>query len=102
MQIIKVLHGRVVAMHWRYKLVELTLKRHSTFALGPFPALQTLLDHATVVLTVIEPPAASAPCELCYCLVRVTGVCTYLLLPLINRCCLTCLGWVTVPPFSVP
>ena len=80
MQIIKVLRGRVVAMHWRYKLVDLTLKHHSPFALGPLAALQTLLDHATVVLTAIEPPPALAPCELCYCLMRVTGVCTYLLL----------------------
>ena len=78
--IIKVLRGRIVAMHWHYISVELTLNRHSSFALGPLAALQTLLDHDTVVLTAIGPPAASAPRELCYSIVRVIRVCTYLLL----------------------
>ena len=80
MQFIKVLRGRVVAMHWCYIFVDLTLIRHSSFALGLLAALQTLLDHATVVLTAIGPPVASAPRELCYCIVRVIGVFIFLLL----------------------
>ena len=74
MQFIKVLRGRVVAMHWRYIFVDSTLIRHSSFSLGPLAALQTLLDHATVVLTAIGPPTASAPHELYYCIERVIGV----------------------------
>ena len=55
-----------------------------------------------MVLTAIEPSIASAPRELCYCLVRVIGVCTCLLLAsdksqLFNLCRLG-----TVLPFSVP
>ena len=80
MQFIKVLRGRVVAMHWRYISVDLTLNHHSSFSLGPLATLQTLLDHDTVVLTAIDPPSASAPRELCYCVVRVIGVFILLLL----------------------
>ena len=43
-EIFEGLHGHVTAMHWRYKFVDLTLIRHSSFALGPLAALQTLLD----------------------------------------------------------
>ena len=80
MQFIKVLRGHVVAMHWRYIIVDSTLIRHSSFALGPLAALQTLLDHATVLLTTIGPPVASAPNELCYYIVKVIGVFIYLML----------------------
>ena len=79
-EIFEGLRGHVTAMHWRYKFVYLTLIRHSSFALGPLDALQTLPDPATVVLTAIGPPATSAPRELCYCFVRVIGVLIYLLL----------------------
>ena len=93
-------------MHWRFITLTNPKLRHSPFVLRPLAAaLRTLLDQVTVVIFAIEPPVASAPCELCelcYCLVRVTGECTYLLLASENRCCLTCLGWVTVLPFSVP
>ena len=73
-EIFEGLCGHVTAMHWHYKFFDLTLIRHSSFALGPLAALQTLPDPATVVLTTIGPPAASAPCELCYCIERVIGV----------------------------
>ena len=80
MQYIKLQRGHSGAMHQHYIFVDSTLIRHSSFALGPLAALQTLLDHATVVLTAIGPPVASAPRELCYCIVRVIRVFIYLLL----------------------
>jgi len=70
-QLFKRLRGRLVAMHWRYKLVDLTLKCYSPFSLGPLAALQTFQDHAGIVLTAIAPLTAPAPCELSYCTVRV-------------------------------
>ena len=70
-QLFKRLRVRLVAMHWHYKFVDLTLKRHSPFALGPLAALQTFRDHAGIVLTAIAPLTAPAPRELSYCTVRV-------------------------------
>ena len=80
MQYIKLRRGHSGTMHWHYIIVESTLIRHSSFTLGPLAALQTLLDHATAVLTAIGPLVALAPCELCYCIVRVIGVFIYLIL----------------------
>ena len=79
-EIFEGLCGHVTAMHWRYKFVDLILICHSSFALGPLAALQTLLNHVTIVLTAIDPPSALAPRELCYCVVRVIGVFILLLL----------------------
>ena len=67
-QLFKRLRGRLVAMHWRYTTVDLTLNCHSSFVHGPSAALQTFRDHVDVVLTAIAPPAAR---ELSYCTVRV-------------------------------
>ena len=78
------LRGRLLAMHWRYIMVDPTLIFHSSFVHGPLAALQTLRDHAAVVLTAIAPPAAPAPCELCYCIVRVIRLYIYLLLAFIE------------------
>ena len=36
------------------------------------------------MLTAIGPPTASAPCEICYCIVRVIGVFIYLLLAFVK------------------
>ena len=50
MQIIKVLRGCIVAMHWRYKTLNNPKLRHSSFVLGPLAAaLQTRLDLVIVV-----------------------------------------------------
>ena len=64
-----VLRGRVSAMHWRFKTVDPTLIRHSSFAFGPLAALQTLLVRFSVVWFTISPPAAPALRELSYCIV---------------------------------
>ena len=66
-KIIKVLRGRIVAMHWRYINVDLTLIFHSSFSLGPLAALQTLLERFIVVLSPIGLSAAPAPRELGCC-----------------------------------
>ena len=60
-QLFKRLRGRLVAMHWHYKMVDLTLNCHSSFVHGPWAALQTFRDHAGIVLTAIVPYIASAP-----------------------------------------
>ena len=65
--IIKVLCGHIVAMHWHYINVDLTLIRHFSFSLGPLAALQTLLERFTVVLSAIGLSAAPAPRELGCC-----------------------------------
>ena len=80
----------MIAILWHYITVDLTLNCHSYFVHGPFAALQILRDHAAVVMTAITPPAASAPRELCYCIVKVIRLYRYLLLffvesPLIGR-----------------
>ena len=78
------LRGRLLAMHWHYIMVYLTLIFHSSFVHGPLATLQTLWDHAAVVWTAIAPPAAPTPCELCYCIVRVIRLYIYLLLAFVE------------------
>ena len=56
-------------MHWRFKTVDPTLIRHSSFAFGHLAALQTLLVRFSVVLYAIGPLAAPALRELGYCIV---------------------------------
>ena len=48
-----VLRGRITAMHWRFKTVDPTLIRHSSFSFGPLAALQPLLVRFSVVLSAI-------------------------------------------------
>ena len=60
-QLFKRLRGRLVALHWRYITVDLTLNFHSSFVHGPLAALQTFRDHAGIVLTAISPPTAPSP-----------------------------------------
>ena len=74
----------MTAILWHYITVDLTLNCHSSFVHGPLAALQILRDHAAVVLTAITPPAASAPRELCYCIVRVIRLYIYLLLAFVE------------------
>ena len=74
----------MTAILWHYITVDLTLKFHSSFVHGPLAALQTLRDHAVVVLTAVTPPAAPAPRELCHCIVRVIRLYRYLLLAFVE------------------
>ena len=99
-KLLKGLCGCMTAILRRYKSVDWTLTRHFIFNLGPLDALQTLHNHAAIVLTTISPPGASAPRELCYCIVSVVILYIYLWVASVNCYCLTQLGSVTVQPFS--
>ena len=70
-QLLKRLRGRLVAMHWCYITVDITLNCHSSFVHGPLATLQTFRGHAGIVLTAIAPYTAPAPREFRYYTVRV-------------------------------
>ena len=66
-KLLKVPHGRVSAMHWRYKTVDSTLNIIPPFPSGLWPLCKPSWSIFAVALFAVSPPAAPALRELDYC-----------------------------------